>query len=96
MVWDTDRKARLPKDWPRRRLRILRRDRYQCQMPVYEGGPPCLAPANQVDHKLRGDDHSDENLWSLCRPHHARKSSQEGNAARLPNKRTPGKHPGLK
>jgi len=96
MPWDTsDRKARLPADWPTRRLRVLRRDRYQCQMILYEGGPKCLAPANQVDHKIPGDDHSYENLQALCRPHHAKKSSAEGHAAKLPNKRTPGKHPGL-
>jgi 5-methylcytosine-specific restriction endonuclease McrA len=47
----------------------------------------CEAPANQVDHINPGDDHDYDNLQSLCRWHHARKSSAEGAAARRPKQR---------
>jgi 5-methylcytosine-specific restriction protein A len=95
MAWDTDRKSRLPADWRRRRIRVLRRDGYSCQ--AIEHGKRCGAPANQVDHVIAGDDHSLDNLQSLCASHHAKKSSQEGVAARAkyPNKRAPESHPGL-
>jgi 5-methylcytosine-specific restriction endonuclease McrA len=95
VAWDTDRKARLPSDWKRRRVKVLRRDGYSCQ--AIEQGRRCGAPANQVDHVIAGDDHSLDNLQSLCASHHAKKSSQEGVAARAkyPNKRPPESHPGL-
>ena len=68
------RRSRLPKDWPRTRRRILRRD------------PVCKEcgdrPSTQVDHVKPGDDHSDGNLQGICDPCHASKSGREGNAAR--------------
>ena len=100
MAWDqgkSDRAQRLPSDWQRRRLRILRRDRYSCQARMSDGSK-CLAPANQVDHKIPGDDHSEANLEALCTWHHARKSSAEGAAARRrrPSRYLPREsHPGL-
>jgi hypothetical protein len=42
-----------------------------------EGGI-CGDRATDVDHIRPGDDHRDENLRSLCGPHHRRKSSSEG------------------
>ena len=97
MGWETsDRRSRLPSDWPKIRLRILRRDSYRCQ--IREGGgqgAPCLAPANEVDHVIPGDDHSPKNLQAACRSCHARKSSAEGLAARPMRRRKPEAHPGL-
>lgn len=95
MPWETsDRRSRLPADWPKRRVRVLRRDGYRCQHRD-DLGVPCLAPANQVDHVRHGDDHSLDNLQALCRWHHARKSSAEGNAAQPRRRRPPEPHPGL-
>ena len=93
---DSDRRSRLPADWPVLRMRVLRRDGYRCQARD-SLGVKCEAPANQADHKEPGDDHSLENLEALCRWHHARKSSREGAAARRPRARMarePERHPG--
>lgn len=98
MGWDTStRKTELPPDWSVRRVRVLRRDGYRCQA-VDSTGVKCGAPANQCDHIERGDNHDEDNLQALCRWHHARKSSQEGVAARRPRPRrdrVPEAHPGL-
>ncbi|MDG4801708.1 HNH endonuclease signature motif containing protein [Micromonospora sp. WMMD980] len=97
MAWEgSDRSARLPSDWAVRRLRILRRDAYRCQVPL-ESGPRCLAPAGEVDHIERGDNHEPENLRAICRWHHGKKTAAEGNAARRPaasRRRPPEQHPG--
>ena len=90
------RRSTLPGDWGERRQRILDRDRGRCQW--REGGTLCGEHATEVDHVRRGNDHSDANLRALCDWHHGRKSSAEGNAARvrLSNKRAPERHPGLR
>lgn len=96
--WEgSDRRSRLPYDWPRRRARVLRRDRWRCTALV--DGVPCGALATEVDHVERGDDHDERNLTSLCRHHHARKSGAEGAAARHAHgsrARAPEPHPGLR
>lgn len=80
MAWETsNRKSRLPANWPQIRLRIGNRDNWSCQWRV--GARKCGAHANQVDHIIPGDDHSDSNLQMLCEEHHKRKSSSEGGAA---------------
>ncbi|PPG39455.1 HNH endonuclease [Pseudoclavibacter sp. RFBA6] len=96
--WHTStRRDELPADWQSRRVRVLRRDGYRCRA-ADSTGAVCGAPANQVDHIERGSDHSHDNLQSLCRWHHARKSSAEGAAARRPRltqARAAERHPGL-
>lgn len=77
----SDRRASLPKDWDRRRKRILRRDGYRCTEQTAAGR--CEAVANQVDHVGDRDDHRDEMLRSLCQAHHDAKSSQQGVEARV-------------
>lgn len=77
---NSNRRSRLPSDWPKRRARALRRDGKLCQWRL-DGGERCLQPATDVDHIRPGDDHSDDNLQSLCGEHHSLKSSQEGAAA---------------
>lgn len=91
----SNRRARLPKDWPRIRARILERDGHQCTW--IEGRTRCVAVATDVDHIRNNDDHRDSNLQSLCGPHHRIKSSREGVAARhaYPRKRSSEQHPGV-
>ena len=68
------RRRRLPRNWPQIRRRVLNRDANLCYL--------CGAHATEVDHILRGDDHSDANLAAICTPCHRRKTGQEGAAAR--------------
>jgi len=99
MTWSTrpsDRAKRLPLDWESRRRRVLHRDGHRCRA-THIDGSRCDMPASDVDHIIAGDDHSEANLQSLCRWHHARKSSAEGQAARGPREkrtRAPETHPG--
>lgn len=82
----SDRRSRLPADWPKRRLRVLRRDGGQCTA-LTEAGGRCDSTATDVDHIRPGDDHSDSNLTSLCSYHHRIKSSREGAAAKHARRR---------
>lgn len=92
------RLARLPRDWPKIRARILARDQHRCTW--LTDGIPCGAPANQVDHIIRGDNHDDSNLRALCESHHRAKSSSEGGRAqrrrsRYRIDRNSEQHPGI-
>lgn len=84
--WDSsDRKDFLPDNWESEiRPRIFERDSYRCCSADTEGRR-CMLPATEVDHivphYLGGTD-DDENLASICTPHHRAKSSQEGHTAR--------------
>jgi 5-methylcytosine-specific restriction protein A len=73
---DSDRRERLPIDWPELRKFVIDRDK-TCRW-VIDGGQVCGQPGNQVDHVHRGDDHRAANLQLLCVPHHLAKTSQEG------------------
>ncbi|GGO42316.1 hypothetical protein GCM10012287_02900 [Streptomyces daqingensis] len=94
----SDRKARLPSNWAKLRLRVLRRDGHRC-VHTFSRGQRCIADATDVDHIKAGDDHSLSNLQSLCREHHKLKTQQEAQEgkrradarARYPE----AKHPGL-
>lgn len=90
------RRARLPKDWPKIRARILKRDGYRCTV-LLESGLRCPERATEVDHVIAGDDHADRNLRAICRDHHREKSAHEGATARsrVPLRRPPESHPGL-
>lgn len=99
MAWDTsNRRSRLPKDWPARRRRVLRRDP-TCQLRY----PGCTVVSTEVDHRNRGDDHRDENLQGVCGPCHKRKTRWEAAQARRVSgamrqqspERPPESHPGL-
>jgi 5-methylcytosine-specific restriction protein A len=100
--WEgSDRRERLPADWPKRRLRVLRRDGGQCTA-LTQAGTRCDSLASDVDHVRPGDDHSYENLTSLCSYHHRIKSGREGAAAQAAKRRQIAKrfrrseqHPGL-
>ena len=77
---DGKRAKELPSNWSSIRARILRRDGFTCRW--LEDDNRCLNRANEVDHIIRGDDHSPENLQSLCKIHHAMKTSKEALAAK--------------
>lgn len=99
MAWDgSTRRQRLPKDWPRIRRRIIRRDKGVCTA-LYSDGRRCDLLGTDVDHIVPGDDHSDANLQLLCTWHHTRKSSSEGGTAaalRRPSVHRPASiHPAL-
>lgn len=85
----SDRAARLPKDWPSRRRRVLARDGYRCRK--------CGGHASEVDHIIPDDDHSLPNLQSLCTPCHKAKTSAEAAAARTryQRRRPVEQHPGM-
>jgi len=76
----SNRRSRLPKNWPSIRRRILLRDGNRCQFRDPQFGW-CKEPATDVDHIRAGDDHSDSNLQALCGYHHGKKSAGEGAAA---------------
>ena len=79
MAWATsDRSARLPSNWSKLRLRVLRRDGWLCQI----HGDGCRLVAREVDHVVAGDDHSMANLQSVCVPCHKRKTQAESATAR--------------
>lgn len=91
------RRAGLPPDWPATCVRIKARDQY-CMW--FENSHRCCGPPDEVDHivplHLGGTD-EDANLRALCRFHHARKSSAEGNARRwaIRERRPAEPHPGM-
>ena len=87
--WDNStRRRRLPGNWSSLRQQVLRRDGFQCTWVDHIQGKRvrCIAKATDVDHIRAGDDHSVENLQSLCHPHHDRKTRGEGVAARKRNR----------
>jgi 5-methylcytosine-specific restriction protein A len=97
-AWEgSDRRTRLPADWPARRARVLARDSYRCTARWYDD-TRCAEPATDVDHVHPGDNDADDNLTSLCGWHHRRKSASEGGTAahlkRAPRHRPPEQHPG--
>lgn len=98
---NSTRRDRLPPDWLKIRKRVWVRDQGLCQWRG-DDGRRCLAPARDVDHIKRGDDHRLENLRCLCERHHKFKTSQEGaEAANAKRRQIAGRytrteeHPGL-
>lgn len=96
MSWYTsNRKSRLPGNWIDLRRKVLRRDRYRCKI----GIPGCLGTATEVDHIIRGDDHSLGNLRAVCGNCHKQKTQAEATQARRRKSearfRPEEKHPGI-
>jgi 5-methylcytosine-specific restriction protein A len=102
--WEgSDRRQTLPKDWPTRVVRVLKRDRYRCRHIREDTGRRCGRHADQVDHIVSykdggTDDYS--NLQALCEYHHLQKSGREGGLASGRARRARAKaakplHPGL-
>jgi hypothetical protein len=94
------RRATLPPNWATViRPAVLARDGYRC-MHIRDDDTRCPERATDVDHLGDRDDHRLENLAAKCGWHHRRKSGTQGaraaNARRLPRKRPPEPHPGLR
>lgn len=87
---NSDRRARLPADWPKRRAAVLRRDHHYCQI----RGPRCVLTATEVDHIVAGDNHDLANLQAVCEPCHRAKTNAE-RPKLPPRKRPPESHPGM-
>ena len=95
---DSDRRARLPRDWNTRVQRVKERDGYRC-VARDERGVRCANKGTDVDHIKPGDDHSYANLQLLCGEHHKAKTqreAQQGRAREAARYRYPTeRHPGL-
>jgi 5-methylcytosine-specific restriction protein A len=68
--------------WQRRRLQVLERDGYRCQLRYAD---ICVDKASQVDHIVQpeaGGDNSLENLRAVCRRCHARRTGRQGALAK--------------
>lgn len=96
---NSDRRARLPADWPKRQRACLRRDPVCTCRGELDGcrlhlGRPCSSPSTEADHLVRGDDHSPENLGGKCHPCHERKTIAE-RLKLAPRRRPPEPHPGM-
>lgn len=99
MAWATsDRRERLPPDWPRLRAQVLAEAGHRCEN-TKKDGRRCWDKATEVDHIVAGDDHSRSNLRAICTWCHRRKSALEGVEARKAADsiltRPPETHPGL-
>lgn len=88
---DSDRKSRLPADWPLLRRIVRERSGGRCEV-IKANGKRCWDDATDCDHITAGDDHSLSNLQDICAWHHRKKSSAEGNAAKAALRATL-KHP---
>ena len=82
----SNRRARLPTDWPTRRARVLARDGNACQV-ITAFNVKCLRLASEVDHITPGDDHTLDNLQAICSYHHGVKTGAEGGHAAYRSRR---------
>lgn len=77
---DSDRRERLPDNWPALRAERLKLDGYRCTWRL-PSGARCPREATDVDHKrAKEDDHRIESLQSLCAHHHGKKTAAEARA----------------
>lgn len=82
MAWSSsNRRARLPPDWPARRTATRQRAGNRCEHRD-RAGQRCIAVGTDCDHITPGDDHELANLQWLCRRHHQAKTAAESAAAR--------------
>lgn len=77
MAWEgSDRRSRLPADWPRRVAKVKVRDGGRCTWRL-PSGARCPRPGTDVDHRVPGDNHDLSNLQLLCEHHHDKKTQYE-------------------
>lgn len=90
---NSTRTATLPANWKTLRLRILRRDRWLCQI-RFEGY--CTVKATDVDHIGNRLDHRPSNLQASCGPCNQHKNVlTRPTPRRASERRAPEAHPGL-
>lgn len=93
MSWSTsDRRDRLPDDWPQRVAAVKRRAKGRCEATHH--APDCNGRGRDVDHVMQGDDHSLANLQLLSRPCHERKTRLDNGyqaSVKAPVERHPGR-----
>lgn len=97
MAWATsDRRERLPDDWPDIVRRVKARDKGRCQAARHN--PRCTGRGMDVDHVNAGDDHSLANLQLLSEVCHkdktARESAERNRQIAALKKRPQEPHPG--
>lgn len=91
-------KSRFPPDWPHRRNQRRALAQGRCEW-IKANGARCNVDCwddGECDHHEDRNDHRIESLRWLCKKHHGRKSSAQGNAARTPRptrQRAPEPHP---
>lgn len=99
MAWETsDRKSRLPREWPKLVQEVKTRDGGRCTW-ILPSGARCPRPGTDVDHIRPGDDHRLRNLRLLCHHHHECKTVKEawaGRARKKPKGRPEERHPGMR
>lgn len=104
MPWETsDRKARLPKNWPSLVAFVRKRactpahpTEGQCEWRL-PSRKRCPRAGTDCDHIVPGDNHDPSNLQWLCHDHHSKKSAGEGGQRRWaarPKQRPIEAHPG--
>lgn len=95
MTWTTPGSRRLPPDWKKRVKATRERDGHRC-VAILTNGTRCPATTNlECDHIGDPDDHSLDNLRTLCVDHHRIHTHAQSRAARPRRQRPPTKHPGL-
>ena len=98
--WDTStRRKTEPAEYKRNRALAIERDLGRCQE-FMRDGTQCTDRGTECDHIVslaNGGDDSLDNLRMLCKWHHARKTSREGQDARktVSMYRPKPKHPGI-
>lgn len=94
MSWSTsDRRTRLPSNWPALVAQVERRAKGLCEAKG-QHAQGCTGKGSECDHIEQGDDHSLTNLQWLSAPCHARKTRLDNGASKtptLPVERHPGR-----
>lgn len=92
MSWaSSDRRQRLPDDWPTLRLRVKARANGRCEAEAHV--PTCNGTGTDADHVVQGDDHGLSNLQWLSRPCHEAKTRRDNGIVKAVQLE-PEQHPG--
>lgn len=91
------RTSPLPANWTQLKRATHKRDGYQCTWIEHDGSRCTVTTDLECDHIGDRDDHSIDNLRTLCTWHHAKRTAAQAVAARLRHTRArpPRRHPGL-
>lgn len=93
MTWYTsDRRDRLPSDWPKLVAQTKARANGRCQASEHE--PDCDGIGRECDHIVPGDDHRPSNLQWLSTPCHRAKTTRDNQARAALRWRPAEAHPG--